>query len=169
MPEATLSFEDGALLPVATDIRFRNGLGRVYDWEGTGVPTEVKLTFANPVSRCEVLNLKEPYAGTDSGDRAASTALVDSVIGGGVVVHEPYRSIWGLEAGMGEGGATYDVIQAIYREPDDRVTFVTARVFAALAVQHTMTVTCDDYHGLSLTISQVVQLSYADIRGTAEY
>lgn len=169
MPEATSSFEDGPALAAATGVRFRNDLGDVYDWETVGEPTETTTELVNTGNGCHTLDEKAPYTGAEADDRSASTALAEALLADAELLAGPDRGIWGLGEGLGEGGPTYDAVEAIGHDAEGRYVFVTARVFTALGVQHSITVTCDVGQELSRTRSQLKQVAYAYIAGLPHY
>ena len=163
VPEATISFEDGPALAAATDVRFHNNLGDVYDWDAVGEPTATRAEFANAANGCRVLDATAPYAGAQADDRSASMALVEASLADTEPVAGPDRRIEGIGEGLGEGGPTYDVAQAIGRDADGHYVFVTARVFTALGVQHSITVTCAAGQELGRTRAQLTQVAYTYI------
>lgn len=169
MPEASISFEDGPAVAAAERVWFRNGIGDVWDWETVGEPTETTAEFVNIGNDCHVLDEKAAYTGADVDDRAASTALAETLLADTEPVAGPDRHIWGLGEGLGEGGPTYDVIQALGRDKGGGYVFVTARAFAAIGVQHSITVTCPTGSGIGLTRAQLKQVAYAGISGLDHY
>lgn len=160
--ETDLSFADGATL-AGVRIEFHNGLGSVYDWEIIGVPTETFLELENANAGCHVRDEETEYVGGDDDDEAASIAFVRSLLDGDIIIGEPQQGVEGLGEGLGEGGRTYAVVQALAESANGGYVFVTGRVFTALGVQHARTVHCELGGHLNWTRSQLATTAFADL------
>jgi hypothetical protein len=124
-------------------VEFRGRLGEIYDWSVVGDPTEELLELVNVNAGCRVRDETAPYTGEADDDETASRALVLGLLGDGEVLGGPRRSAAGIGEGLGEGAPMYDVMHALAVDPKGGYVYVTGRVFAALGVQHAVTVRCE--------------------------
>lgn len=160
--ETRVSFDRGVELMPGSRVDFRSRLGEIYDWETVGTPTEDLAELVNANAGCRVRDETSAYLGS-ADDETASRDLIRALLAEYETLGGPQRGVAGIGEGLGEGAPMYDVMHALAGDPAGGYVYVTGRVFAALGVQHAITVRCELGGYLDRTRAQIAGATWVDL------